>query len=162
MQDHDIRSVLKRTTFLVADIGKAATFYERVFGWQRWYDNCLPIRAGFPPAAPDGALAKLVILRARDPAIGMLAFMQYVEAPFDTGTPAGRTQVRNGEAVLVVETDEIEAVHDRARAAGANVIAAPTDWEVPAPGGAGQIRLRTMTCFDPNGIFLEIFCRLPG
>ncbi len=161
MQQSDVRSVLKRTTFLVADADRAASFYEQVFGWSRWYDNCLPVRAGFPPAAPDGALAKLTMLRARDPAIGMLAFMQYVVPPFDTGTLSGRTQVRNGEAVLVIETEEIEAVHERAREAGASIVVPPSDWEAPAPGG-GRIRMRTMTCFDPNGIFLEVFCRLPA
>lgn len=162
MQHENVRSVLKRTTFLVADAERAAWFYEQVFGWSRWYDNCLPVRAGIPPAAPDGAPAKLTMLRARDSAIGMLAFMQYVEPPFDIGTLSGRTRVRNGEAMLVIETEEIDAVHERAREAGASIVVQPTEWEVPAPGSGSSLRLRTMTLFDPNGIFLEVFCRLPA
>lgn len=155
----EVQSILKRTTFIVSDAEKAANFYEEVFGWTRWYDNRVEVHANLVPATPANALAHLVIMRARDPAIGMLAFMQYVNASFEAAVPIQRNRLRSGAAILVIETTEIEAVHERAQRAGASIVAAPTHWEVPAPRAGERIQLCTMSCFDPNGIFLEINLR---
>jgi catechol 2,3-dioxygenase-like lactoylglutathione lyase family enzyme len=150
---------LRRTTFLVPDAAAAAAFYCDVFGWTTWYDSELSVDARFPPAAPDGARARLVILRAQDPWIGMLGFMQYLEPPFDTAVPHGRSRVRMGEPILVIEAPDLDAIHARAVAAGANVVTAPVDWEVPSNDGSGVIALRTLSMFDPNGIYSEVNAR---
>lgn len=155
----EAQSILKRTTFLVSDAEKAANFYEEVFGWTRWYDNRVEVHASLVPATPEDAVAHLVIMRARDPVIGMLAFMQYMNASVATAAPVRRNRLRSGEAILVIETTEIEAVYERAQRAGASIVAAPTHWEVPAPREGERISLCTMSCFDPNGIFLEINLR---
>ncbi len=151
-------NLLRRTTFVVPDAEAAATFYVDVFGWKRWYDNVLPVDHRFPPAAPDGAKAHLVLVQVEDPRIGMLGFMSYLEPPFDTAVPVKRSKVRMGESILVIETTnvEIEHIHARAKAAGANIVSPPTDWTVPSNDGKGTIRLRTMSMFDPNGIYSEI------
>lgn len=154
-------SILRRTTFVVPDAAAAARFYETVFGWERFYDEVLAVDRRFPPAAPDQAQAHLVILKCRDPHIGMLGFLQYLESPFDAAVPPNRTRIRMGEPILVIETQEIDAVHERARAAGASIVSPPVEWQVPAPGGGAPIRLRTMSWFDPQGIYAEINTRLP-
>lgn len=149
--------IFKRTTFIVADAAKAAAFYEDVFGWTIWYDNTLPCDHRFPPSgAPDQAEVKLIILEAKDAKIGKIGFLQYLDPPFDTAQPTGRTKVRMGEAVLVIESKDIYGVHDRAVKGGATVITTPVDWHVPTPDGQGKIDLRTVSLFDPNGIYIEV------
>lgn len=149
--------IFKRTTFLVRDAEVSAAFYRDVFGWTIWYDNSLACDARFPPSgASDGAEVRLIILEAQDPKLGKLGLLEYKDAPFDTGALTQRTKVRNGEAVLVIESKDIEGVYDRAVAAGGTVITKPVDWYVPAPNGHDKIHLRTVSMFDPNGIYLEI------
>lgn len=150
-------SILKRTTFIVADARASAAFYREVFGWSVWYDNIVRADRRFPPSgAPDGAEVRLVILQADDPKIGKLGLLEYLEPPFDTGTLQRRTAVRMGEAILVIETENVDGVYERAKAAGAVVVTEPVDWEVPSPGGDSTIRLRTVSLFDPNGIYMEV------
>ena len=149
--------ILKRTTFIVADAEAAAAFYRDVFGWKTWYDNVLRCDERFPPSgAPHNADVRLIILEALDAKLGKLGLLQFLDAPFDTGTPARRTKVRIGEAILVVESRDIHGVHERAVAAGATVITEPVDWHVPTPDGKSTIHLRTVSMFDPNGIYLEV------
>lgn len=149
-------TILRRTTFIVADAQRSAGFYEKVFGWTRFYDHALTARAGFPPVGPRDEPVKLVLLKAEDPLVGMVGFLQYVDAPFDTGVAARRTKVRMGEAILVIQTDDVNAVHERAKAAGATIATPPTDWEVPSHDGKSVIRLRSMSMFDLDGIYSEI------
>ncbi|MCS6948356.1 MAG: VOC family protein [Steroidobacteraceae bacterium] len=151
-----VENLLRRTTFIVPDARAAAQFYCDVFGWKKWYDNELSVDARFPPAAPDGARAHLVILQVEDPKIGMLGLMQYLDPPFDTAVPTRRTKVRMGEPILVIETRDIDGVYRRALAAGANVVTPPVDWQVPSHDGKGVIHLRSMSMFDPNGIYMEV------
>ena len=61
-----------------------------------------------------------------------------------------------GEPILVIETDDVDGVYERALAAGANVVTAPVDWQVPSPDGTAHINLRTISLFDPNGIYMEV------
>jgi len=149
-------AILRRTTFIVPDARAAAAFYESVFGWTRFYDHSLIAKAGFPPVGPNDEPVELVLLKAEDPRVGMVGFLQYVNAPFDTAVPTRRTKVRMGESILVVQCDDVNAVHASAIAAGATVSMPPTDWTVPSHDGKSVIHLRSMSMFDPNGVYSEI------
>ena len=149
-------SILRRTTFIVADAQRSAAFYENVFGWTRFYDHSLTAKAGFPPVGPRDEPVKLVLLKAQDPQIGMVGFLQYVDAPFDTGVAVRRSKVRMGEAILVIQTDDVRGAHERAVAAGATISTPPTDWSVPSHDGKSTIHLRSMSMFDLDGIYSEI------
>lgn len=150
-------ALLKRTTFVVADAATSAKFYSDVFGWSVWYDNIVRADHRFPPSgAPDQAEVHLIILEAEDPKIGKLGLLQYLDPPFDTTLPPQRDTIRMGEAILVIETDDVDGVFERATAAGANVVTEPVDWQVPTPDGKASIHLRTISLFDPNGIYMEV------
>ena len=149
--------VFKRTTFIVANAEASADFYRKVFGWSVWYDNIVRADHRFPPSgAADMAEVHLIILEARDPKVGKLGLLQYLDPPFDEGAVQGRTKVRMGEPILVVQTDDVDGVHERAIAAGASVITRPVDWQVPSRDGKSVIKLRTISMFDPNGIYMEV------
>lgn len=150
-------NILKRTTFIVPDAKSSADFFEQVFGWSIWYDNTLAVDERFPPSgAPDQAKAHLVILDTADNTLGKLGLLQYLEAPFDTGQRNNRTKVRSGEPILVVNTPNVDHIHEKALAAGATVVTAPVNWTVPAPNGRDTITLRSVSLFTPDGIYMEI------
>lgn len=151
-----MNGILRRTTFVVPSAEKAAGFYEKVFGWTRFYDHRVAVAEGFPPAGPDQTPCHLIILKAENPNIGMVGFMQYIDPPFDTAVPTGRSKVRMGEAILVIQTPDVDAAHRLAVAAGASIVKAPTSWEVPSHDGKSVIKLRTMSMFDPNGVYSEV------
>jgi catechol 2,3-dioxygenase-like lactoylglutathione lyase family enzyme len=149
--------ILKRTTFIVADAEASADFYKSVFGWTVWYDNIVKADKRFPPSgAPDLAEVRLIILEAEDPKIGKLGLLQYLDPPFDTGVVTQRAKVRMGEPILVVESDDVDGIYERATAAGATVVCKPVDWQVPTPDGQSVIHLRSVSLFDPNGIYMEV------
>ena len=148
-------NILRRTTFIVADIEAAIAFYTSVFGWTVWYDNTLAPDPRFPPAAPAGTKCRLVILKVDDPEIGMLGFMQY-EIDIPSIFPRKEDKVRTGDAILVINSEDPDAVYERAKQTKANIVAPPVDWEVPSHDGKGTIKLRTMSLFDPNGIYMEV------
>lgn len=149
-------SFLKRTTFVVADASRQAAFYRQVFGMRVWYDNELVPDADFPPAAPAGSRAHLVILEARDPLIGKLGFLQYLDHPPPRARPRHNDRVMLGEPILVFESDDIQGVAARLEGTTATLVAGPRDWEVPSPDGRELIRLTTISLFDPEGIYLEV------
>lgn len=149
--------VFKRTTFVVREAVEAAKFYQDVFGWKIWYNNTLEADYRFPPSgAPDKAKVHLVVLEVNDPKIGKLGLLSYENPPFDVGVAQNRTKVRMGETILVVNSQDVKAVYERAKKAGANIISEPIDWKVPGPGDNPEIHLRTLAMFDPNGIYMEV------
>ena len=149
--------ILKRTTFIVADAEKSANFYKSVFGWKIWYDNVLKADPRFPPAGEKKPTdVRLIILEALDSKLGKLGLLQYLDPLFDTGSLQNRTKVRMGEPIMVIESKDIYGVHERAVSAGATIITPPVDWQVPTPDGTSTIHLRTISLFDPNGIYMEV------
>lgn len=150
-------ALFRRTTFLVPNAAEAARFYVDVFGMNKWYDNQVAVHPSFPPAAPPWAPCHLILLKCDDPNIGLLGLMQYLDQPFDTGVRKGRTKVQMGETILIFETKDLDGVYKRTLDfGGASIVAPPTDWDVPTPDGKSKILLRTMSMFDPNGIYMEI------
>ena len=151
-----MNGILRRTTFVVPSAERAAAFYESVFGWTRFYDHRVAVHDGFPPAGPHNTPCHLVILKAENEHIGMIGFMQYLEPPFDTAVPTQRSKIRMGEAILVIQTPDVDAAHRLAVAGGASIAKPPTSWEVPSHDGKSVIKLRTMSMFDPNGVYSEV------
>ena len=153
-------AVLKRTTFIATDAQRQADFYASVFGFDRWYDHELKVDHRYPPTgAPDGARARLIILQAQDPQVGMIGFLQYLEAALPEA-PKASGRLRPGDPVLVFNVADVEEVHRRAIDAGATIGSAPTVWEVPQREGVGVTRLKMLSLFDPEGHYCEVSTRL--
>lgn len=153
-------SVIRRTSFVVEDVEATAKFYEDIFGWTRFYDNETPVDRRFPPCAPDGTPAHIIILKAEDPDIGMVGFMEYRGHAPERRVAPERETLGIGDSILIIETKEMDAVHARAKAAGARVTTAPIEWTVTARTGRGKLRLRSFSFFDPNGLYVEVNTRL--
>ena len=155
-------SIIRRTSFVVCDAEAIADFYQEVFGWERFYDNETPVDARFPPCAPDAALAHIVILKADDPYIGMIGFMEYVGFKPDNATHKDKTKLGIGDPILVIEAKDIDKAYARAKASDARLVTKPIKWTVKDYSGEGLIHLCTFSFFDPNGIYVEVNTRLKG
>ena len=154
--------ITKRTTFIVSDAVEAAQFYCDVFGATVWYDNELGVDDRFPPCAPHMSRARLVIVKARDPKIGMLGFLSYVDhQPEPTPSFAGRDKLRLGDTVLVFEVDDLDEIYARVSRTKARIVSPPARWTVPGPAG-GEIELYSMSLFDEQGIYMEVGQRRSG
>jgi catechol 2,3-dioxygenase-like lactoylglutathione lyase family enzyme len=153
-------ALLKRTTFIAADAQRQADFYAGVFGFLRWYDHELNVDHRYPPTgAPEGARARLVILQAQDPQVGMIGFLQYLDVTLPDA-PRAAGQLRIGDPVLVLNVADVVEVHRRAVAAGATICSPPTTWEVPRRDGPGVTRLNMLSLFDPEGHYCEVSTRV--
>ena len=157
-----MHDVLLRTTFIVDDMEAAIAFYTDVFEWTVVYDVMLNVDCRFPPAAPEGAPCRLVIFKAEDPDIGGDGFMKYLHHEIDPGPAKHRPRLGKGQAILVIRSDNPDDVYERVKKTSAVVHAPPSDWTVPSPTPGKVIRLRSVSLFDPNGIYMECNYRHPG
>ncbi|ANY18659.1 hypothetical protein A6F68_00123 [Tsuneonella dongtanensis] len=142
--------LLKRTTFVVADAQRSAERYEEIFGWSRYYDDELAVDGRFPPIAPDGSIARLIILKADDPRIGMIGFLSY--CAFFPAPVADAMRI--GSAVLVVETQDADSLARRARAFPDIQVMGPVSWQVPSAQGS-VLTLLTVSLRDRDGLYWE-------
>ncbi len=155
-------AILRRTSFVTDDADKIARFYEDIFGWSRFYDNETPVDARFPPCAPDAALARLIILKAQDPDIGMVGFMEYIGFKPEISTNKAKTKLGIGDPILVVESYDIDEAYKRVLKTDAHVVSEPINWTVKNYTGDGLIYLRTFSFFDPIGTYVEVNIRQDG
>lgn len=155
-----ISGIIRRTSFVVADAEKIAKFYQHVFGWERFYDNDTPVDARFPPCAPEAALAKLIILKAKDPDIGMLGFMEYLGFEPEISANKDKTKLGIGDPILVIEAADIDAVYAKVQTTDARLVTEPIKWTVKDYAGTGLIHLCTFSFFDPIGTYVEVNTRL--
>lgn len=160
MNDNGANSIIRRVSFLVADVEATADFYQQVFGWTRFYDNETPVDQRFPPCAPDQTPAKIIILQADDPDIGMVGFMEYQGVTPEQRVDPDRQTLGLGDSILIIEAQDIQATYEKARAAGARLVCEPVEWTVTATSGDGVIRLSSFSFFDPGGLYVEVNMRL--
>ncbi|MFM8749066.1 VOC family protein [Rhabdaerophilum sp.] len=156
-------ALFRRTTWICADAEHMADFYAAVFGMKRWYDQTLAVDARFPPTgAPDQAPARLIMLQATHPELGMIGFLSYIGGlPGASATMAPADgQLRPGQTVKVFNCTDVEALHQRAVSAGAIISSPPAEWSVPAREGGGVTRLKMLCFFDPEGGYCEVSQRV--
>lgn len=154
-----VSGIIRRTSFIVADADAAASFYQAIFGWTRFYDNETAVDRRFPPSAPGVTPAQIILLKADDPYIGMLGFMEYLDHTPAPSVDKDRTKLGMGDALLVIETNDMEGTYKRAGEAGARLVSEPIDWTVTDYSGEGVIKLATFSFFDPNGLYVEVNTR---
>lgn len=152
---------LLRPTFIVSDMAAAIDFYASVFEWTVIFDQVIKVDRRFPPAAPDQARCRLTVFQIADPELGTLGFMQYFDDPIPEGPSKSRQNLGQGEAILVIRSKDIDLCYERMKTTDAVIHAAPSDWEVVGENPGEVIKLRTMSGFDPNGIYFEVNWRDP-
>ena len=153
-----MHNIVRRCTLVVRDARRARDFYASVLGLALYYDRSLTLSGQGVPGRP-GDRVHLVIMKADDPAVGMVGLMEYV-SPRKPEPPPQPDGLGIGGTVLVVGTDDAEALHARAVEWGVRIHSPPHRLELS--GADGQPLVMTSTCFyDPDGYFIEANQRHP-
>ena len=113
----------------------------------------------FPSATKS--LARLVILKCNDAYVGMLGFLQLLDAssPDPGPGPAQRPanlRLRIGEGVLVMTHDNVEVAYQKLKdVEGVQLVDEPHVHEFPR-GDGGVFRVEGFRFVDPNGFFVDL------
>lgn len=144
---------IKRTTLIVRDAERSAAWYETVFGMTRWFDKPFTLSGVGLAAGKAGDETRLVILKCKDPVIGMLGLLEWINPKMDA--PGVPTEVRFGMPIFVVTSEDALAVYEKAKAEGTRIHAEPHDWEVVGARNETK-KMRSVSIFDPDGYFYEV------
>jgi catechol 2,3-dioxygenase-like lactoylglutathione lyase family enzyme len=145
--------LLKRTTLIVRDIDRSRAFYRDVMGFRVWYDRDFEFSGGGFPGTRKGDRCRLVIVEARDPLIGKLGLLQYLQ-PSVPAPAIDLSFLSPGRIVLVGEIDSVAALDARLRAWGAAIATPPHRFDVVGADGRPK-HMQRICFFDPDGNFLE-------
>lgn len=149
--------LVKRTTIRVRDMDKAIAFYEGVLGMKQYYNNEVVLDRHFLPGEKPGDKIHLVIMQGKDPVIGMIGLLKWLE-PAQSPPPV-TYDFEFGQPVFVVQCPDAEALYEKAKAMGCEIRSALTETEYPAAAG-GTVKVRSVGLFDPDGHFFECNQRL--
>ena len=148
--------VVRRSTLLVADIAASIRFYEAL-GFTRWYDQAGPRDPSRPTTLPLSvipAASRLVIMKGREPWVGMVGLLAY-DQPKPPNNRIVADKIGLGDVILMIELPDVKTVHENLVAIGARVLQPPKPFEVKGATGAIQ---RGINCFavDPDGHVVEL------
>jgi pimeloyl-ACP methyl ester carboxylesterase/catechol 2,3-dioxygenase-like lactoylglutathione lyase family enzyme len=145
--------VVRRTTLVVHDLDASIRFYRDVLGYTVWLRNDGKVSAeSLPSNAAVGAASRFAIMKGRHPWLGMVGLLQYGDA---RAVPPPPASVGPGDAILMLEVRDLEAIHARMKAAGTPILRPPRTTEVTGAGGA-KWTATFLFAWDPDGHLLEI------
>lgn len=150
--------VVRRTTLIVHDVEASIRFYRDVLGFELWLDNPGKVSASsLPSRAKLGDPSRFVIMKGRQPWVGMIGLLQYGAARQPPGLRAATVPKRlnPGAAVLMIETQDLAGIHARMLKASTPIFRAPESSEVTGAGGA-RWTAKFLFAWDPDGHLLEI------
>ena len=152
--------IMRRATLIVRDAERAIAFYRDVLGFSVWLEQRGTVSENsLPVDVPAGSPSRFVIMKGRDPYVGMVGLLQYGEAqPAPSDTDARR--IRAGDTVLMIETDDIERVYAQALSGQAAIHRPPGDVVRIVSAEGNEWDARFMFVFDPDGNMVEVTERL--
>ena len=150
-------TVIKRTTLVVRDLDRSMAFYRDVLGFTAAFDEEITMSGSGYPAGKAGDQIRLAMMQGGDSAGSMIGLLQHLDPALPE--PAARP-VGIGDAVMVLQTDDLDHVHSQCEASGTRVYSPPHAFTISGPDGK-PVQMRSMTIFDPDGFILEVNQR-PG
>jgi catechol 2,3-dioxygenase-like lactoylglutathione lyase family enzyme len=149
-------TVMRRATLVVHDIAASIAFYK-LLGFEKWLDappgtvsgQGLPVEG-----VKVGDPTRLVIMKGKHPYIGMIGLLQY-GAP---KSPPVVGKMRAGDAIMMIETDQIDARAERLKAGGYRIHKMPETSRIQSVDDAWDAKF--MMLFDPDGNMVELTERL--
>jgi catechol 2,3-dioxygenase-like lactoylglutathione lyase family enzyme len=149
-------TITRRTTLLVHDLDRSVDFY-RTLGFEKWYEgaNGTVNGQGLPVVdAKIGDPTKLVIMKGKDPYVGMIGLLQYgPKRPLPT---VG--EMRAGDSILMIETKGMDAIAKKLQSDGYRIQKPPETSHIKSVGAAWDAKF--MYVFDPDGRMVELTERL--
>lgn len=146
----------KRTTIIVRDIEKSVTFYRDLLGMDVFYEGHI----GNPGASELMGMKisglKMVVLNVDGAETGMIGLMELLDADPPLEETDWSAQVKAGETILVIPTENMKALHERMVEQGYTVATPPTKMEVP-----NRPEIHEMMARDPDGVIVNLTQRGP-
>lgn len=149
-------TITRRTTLLVHDLAASVQFYQTL-GFDKWYEGASGTvnGRGLPVVdAKIGDPTKLVIMRGKDPYVGMIGLLQY--GPTRPLPTVG--EIRAGDAILMIETKGMDVIAKRLEDGGYRIQKAPEVSHIKSVGTEWDAKF--MYVFDPDGRMVELTERL--
>ncbi|MDX2144839.1 MAG: VOC family protein [Rhodospirillaceae bacterium] len=148
-------SVVRRTTLLVSDVKTSVAFYEKI-GFKVWLktggDRDPNVQTSLPlnvkPARSD-----FTIMAGRDPWIAMIGLLQY-DKPVPTRTRGITDPIGVSDAVLMIETDDIDGVYKNLQAMGTPMLQLPKEATTKSADSIKTVK--NMFFRDPDGWVIEM------
>jgi catechol 2,3-dioxygenase-like lactoylglutathione lyase family enzyme len=148
--------VVRRATLLVADVAKSIDFYQRL-GFSVWYDQGGDRDSARPMTLPlnvKPGYSRLVIMKGRDPWIGMIGLLGY-----DKPKPAPNRSVADkiglGDVIIMLETDDVPGSYSRLSEIKATIIQPPQSFETKGADGKTMVGMN-LFAVDPDGHVIEL------
>ena len=146
---------IRRTTIIVRDMENSLRLYRDVVGMQVNYDTVVETSGVALPAGEPGAKARLVLLNANDPWVGLIGLMEWLDPPISASEYPKR--MGPGDTVIVMNTDDIEGRCAAAKQVPGVTFTAEARLQVyPGRNGGPDIRVMGCNFFDPDGILIEM------
>jgi catechol 2,3-dioxygenase-like lactoylglutathione lyase family enzyme len=148
-------SVVRRTTLLVSDVKTSVAFYEKI-GFKPWLNTGGPRDPNGPTSLPlnvKPARSDFTIMAGRDPWIAMIGLLQY-DKPMPTRTRGIDDPIGVGDAVLMIETDDIDGVYKNLQAMGTPMLQLPKEAQTKSADSIKYVK--NMFFRDPDGWVIEM------
>lgn len=150
-----VESVVRRTTLLVSDVKASSAFYEKI-GFKVWLNTGGPRDPEKPVSFPVNgkpSQSNLVIMAGRDPWIGMIGLLQY-DKPLLAQTRKANAPYGIGDAVLMIESDDVDGVYKNLQAMNTPMLQLPKEAETRSANSIKHVK--NMFFRDPDGWVIEM------
>lgn len=148
---------LLRTALIVTDVDRALRFYA-LLGYQPESEmggSREPDKTAFPLNAA-ATKWRLVILGSKSNPTARIGLVSF-DDPRPASSRAPRRKVGVGDMVFVFDVADAAAVHDKLRAAGADIVETPQVYLSKQQDAAGRpYEGRVFHVFDPDGNLVEL------
>lgn len=148
-------SVVRRTTLLVSDVEKSVAFYEKI-GFRVWLKTGGPRDPSQPTSLPlngKPSLSKFTIMAGKDDWVAMVGLLQY-DQPALARTREVMDQIGVGDAVLMIETDNVDEVYKNIKALNAPMLQLPKEGKTRSADSIKTVK--NMFFRDPDGYVIEM------
>jgi hypothetical protein len=98
----------------------------------------------------------MVVLQAQSSEVGMIGLMEIQQPCLPLAATEWDKRLKTGEAILVIPTDEMRALHERMVATGVCVVTPPVRVVVP-----NRPEIHEMMVRDPDGVVVNLTQRGP-
>ena len=152
-------AIIKRTTLKVRNMENSLIFYEKVLGMKKYYDDEITLTGELLPGGKAGDITRLVIMESLDPEIGKIGLLQWLNPSISP--PPIKFDFDYGQPVFVAGVKDAEEIFKTAQLYNIKIRAPLSEAVYPAANG-GEVRVRSVGLFDPDGHFFECNQRLEG
>jgi catechol 2,3-dioxygenase-like lactoylglutathione lyase family enzyme len=141
---------VRRLAIATSKTEECVRFYSDVLGLRKFYDNVMTNAPGVKSLlGPEGRFSqRLVSMQMGDSAVGMMGFLEYLDASF-TVKPFAREPGGPFRIAAEFIVSDVASVVGKVRRNGAVIIGGPLDKSLPE-GVASAV-----TFTDPNGVLVQ-------